>query len=206
MSSGDPDNALLLDSAERSRRRELSRAARILHDSVGQNLTAVGLQLDLLALDFPQLSGAISELRPKLEEAFSSVRGLAYDLNPDIVARTGLDGALEALARRCRCDYARNAIGALTNAQAAAFYRIAECALDNALSHAAGARVEMAVTAGPPASLTVRDHGPGFDPAAVSEGFGLRMIRHLARVNQLKLMVHSAPGQGTMIEILSTLE
>src|SRR5687767_5341126 len=191
----------LLDSAERDRYRELFRAATLLHDDVGQVLTAMGLQLDLLEMDHPEVSPSIAVLRPIVEAAFASVRALSADLQPDLVTRIGLPAALESLARRAPCQLSGRRVYQFTQAQAAALYRIAECAVDNALIHGGAANVVIHCSAGPPASLQIRDDGIGFDLASTQRGYGLLLMHHLAKANDLKISVHSERGKGTIIEI-----
>jgi signal transduction histidine kinase len=50
-------------------------------------------------------------------------------------------------------------------------------------------------------TLRVADDGRGFDPGARTAGFGLESMR--ARLAQVggALLVHSAPGQGTTIQV-----
>ena len=76
------------------------RVARVLHDSVGQNLSAAGLELGLLVHDFedraPELAARISELQTLLEKTLEQVREISR-LNPSAVDHAGLCFALEHL-------------------------------------------------------------------------------------------------------------
>lgn len=88
---------------------ESHRASRLLHDEVGQVLTAVGLQLDVLKLDFsdrvPEIADRVHEIQELVDGAVTQVRALSYDLNPAVVERAGLGRALDGLAGRYRGEF-----------------------------------------------------------------------------------------------------
>jgi signal transduction histidine kinase len=73
----------------------------VLHDQVGQILTAVGLQLGMLRTDVPELS----EIQVLLESAMAHVRGISRDLNPSAVERAGFRFALEHLVQDQRTHF-----------------------------------------------------------------------------------------------------
>ena len=82
--------------------------AGLLHDTVGQNLSALGLELGVLLLDFkdtPELAGRVSHLQVVLEETIDKVRELSR-LNSSMVDHSGLRFALEHLieTRRASSD------------------------------------------------------------------------------------------------------
>jgi len=64
--------------------------SRFLHDSVGQNLTALGLQLDLIRMDLeraaPEVGARVAEVQKVLGEMMGRhVREYSYELNPATV-------------------------------------------------------------------------------------------------------------------------
>ena len=83
---------------------ERNMLSKFLHDSVGQNLTALGLQLDLIRMDLettsPDVCARIGEMQKLLEEMMEDVREYSYELNPSTVERAGLRAALDRLAAR----------------------------------------------------------------------------------------------------------
>ena len=89
---------------------ERTMVSRFLHDSVGQNLTAFGLQLDLIRMDLeaasPEQCARIVEVQKLLEEMMEKVRGYSYELNPATVERAGLRTALDLLVARIRERFA----------------------------------------------------------------------------------------------------
>src|SRR5450432_1244050 len=73
---------------------ERSKVAKFLHDIIGQNLTALGLQLDLVRMDLETVSPAtcahVLEIQQLLGAMMEEVREFSYQLNPSIVERAGL--------------------------------------------------------------------------------------------------------------------
>jgi len=96
--------------------------------------------------------------------------------------------------------------------------RILSNLIRNALRHTpAGTRVELSVDPGPPVSITVRDNGPGipievqdriFEPGAlrdagfqVDSGLGLVFCKMASEAIGMKLLLESAPGEGTRFTV-----
>jgi len=136
--------ARMLVSAVHRRETEMTRISGVLHDHVSQVLSAAGLQLDLLRLDFqgrvPEIEQRTGEIQQLLESVIDQLRDLSYELNPSIVERTGLQTALDRLVGRIR-----EAGGSglrlhyesglrLPEPIATAFYKIAERTTDEALA------------------------------------------------------------------------
>ena len=89
---------------------ERNMVARFLHDVVGQNLTAFGLQLDLVRMDLeslqPETCARVAEMQKLLETMMEEVREYSYELNPSAVERAGLRAALDRLVARLHKRYA----------------------------------------------------------------------------------------------------
>jgi signal transduction histidine kinase len=132
--------ARMLVSAVDGRETDMSRISGVLHDHVSQVLSAAGLQLGLLRLDFqervPEIEQRTTEIQQLLESVIDQLRDLSYELNPSIVERTGLQTALDRLAGRIRKG---SKIGFKLHYElglrvpvpiATAFYKIAERAAD----------------------------------------------------------------------------
>jgi two-component system NarL family sensor kinase len=187
--------------------------SRFLHDSVGQNLTAFGLQLDLVKMDLeasaPEVCERVVEMQKVLEEMMESVREYSYELNPSTVERAGLRPALDRLATRIRERFSGtlrlnvDPSLKLDPTVAAALYQIAQEAVENAVQHSNCTMIE--VTAKPARAgnyLEVRDNGKGFDPADLQGGYrglGLLTMEHYAAQAGLDLTVVSNHGTGTTV-------
>ncbi len=198
----------------RERETERARVSRVLHDEVGQILSAVGLQFDVLRLELrdkvPDIAARTTEIQSILENAVEQVRRLSHQLCPEPVERAGLACALRKLAgRRQQLTPAHVLVecsGAtvLPGGVATALYRIAEQALDNAIRHSGARRIRISLrTNGSGTTLEVRDNGRGFDPARARrrpEGIGLMLMDSYADDFGLTLELASAPGRDTIVK------
>ena len=203
------------------REREQARLARVLHDRVSQVLSAVGLQLDVLRMDFREQAPGIvprtAEIQSMLESVIQELRGLSYELNPSIVERAGLAFALEKLVARYR-DRAPGPIRLAAERdlrigvqQGTVLNRIAEFALDNAVEHAGFRAAEVLFRQSHDrAILEVRDNGSGFNVQETEErsqgGLGLLLMRYYASQSGIRLVIHSAPGKGTIVKASCPVE
>jgi signal transduction histidine kinase len=211
----DPQQLLtrMLVSTINAREVESDRVSRTLHDEVGQVLSAVGLQLDVLRLDFqdqlPEIAPRTIEIQKMLEQAITEVRALSYDLNPAMVERVGLQNAFDRLIGRTRTRFS-GTIRFLFDPSVRvplevgnAWYKIAEHALENALKHSGASRIEVHVRSTAKATtLEIRDNGLGFsllDTKVHSGGLGLLLIEHYATQAGIENSILSGPGKGTVV-------
>jgi PAS domain S-box-containing protein len=200
-------------SALKAQEFERNTLSRFLHDSVGQNLTALGLQLDLARMDLetvsPETCVRLGEIQKVLETIMEQVREYSYHLNPSAVERAGLRSALDRLLTHLRVRFTG---GLRVNVDpslkidpkiASAFFHIAQEAAENAVQHASCSAIEIAVKstrAG--ATMEVRDNGKGFDPANIlggSRGLGLLSMEHYAAQAGLDLSITSDRKTGTTV-------
>jgi signal transduction histidine kinase len=194
---------------------ERKMAAKFLHDTVGQNLTALGLQLDLVRMDLdvvsPGACGRLSEIQTVLETIMEDVREYSYELNPSTVERAGLRSALDRLTGRIRERFTGSLrlnvdpSIKLDPKIAPALYQIAQEAIENAVKHSGCSAIEIAVKStrnGP--FLEVRDNGKGFDPAdqlSGCRGLGLLSMEHYAAQAGLDLLIVSNEERGTTVRV-----
>jgi len=192
---------------------ERNMASKFLHDSVGQNLTAFGLQLDLIRMDLEtdsaEICGRIVEIQKLLEGMMEEVREYSYELNPSAVERTGLRTALDRLAGRIRGRFAGslrlNVDPSLKIDKkiASAMYQISQEAVENAVQHSSCSAIEIAVKSSRTGTfLEVRVNGKGFDPAGLlggCRGLGLLSMEHYAAQAGLDLSIASNRETGTTV-------
>ena len=150
-----PALAQMLFAAINEHEAALGRVSRLLHDDVSQVLSAVGLQLDAMRMDFraeaPGIEERAAEIQNMLEQVIEQLRDISNELNPSVVERAGLQFALDRLAGKIR----KNFTGALRlhfdsaahvpTTIAKTFYKIAECAVDNALARPRCSMIEIQV-------------------------------------------------------------
>jgi PAS domain S-box-containing protein len=199
--------------ALRQQQFERNSISRFLHDVVGQNLTALGLQIDLVRMDVPESSpeplARLREVQKLLEQIMGQVRDYSYELNPSAVERAGLRAALDRMGARLR-DRITGTLRINVDPSlkidphtASALYHIAQEAVDNAVHHAGCSLIEIAVkSTRNGATLEVRDNGRGFDPSDLqngSRGLGLLSMEHHAAEAGLELEIQSSRATGTTV-------
>ncbi|MEO8369677.1 MAG: ATP-binding protein [Candidatus Solibacter sp.] len=192
---------------------ERAMVSKFLHDSVGQNLTALGLQLDLVRMDLepvaPALCQNVADIQKMLGDMMESVRDYSYELNPSTVERAGLRPALDRLASRLRQRFQGSLrINVdpslkLDPKMASALFQILQEAIENAVQHSGCSAIEIAVKSTRTTTvLEVRDNGRGFDPADVvsgRRGLGLLSMEHYAAQAGVELTIISTRESGTTV-------
>jgi two-component system NarL family sensor kinase len=194
---------------------ERNRLAREIHDTLAQNLTATGLQIEsaeaLLETDAPPekvraaLDRALSLTHSNLDEARRSV----LDLRAAPLEDRSLPEALKALMDRWETETGvstrfRSVNGSrpLPPGVEAALYRVCQEALNNVARHAAARHVSVRLVSTPEAViLIVEDDGSGFDPSRVPEDrHGIVGMRERVEMLDGVLHVNSSSDKGTRIE------
>ena len=197
--------------AEEAERRRL---ARELHDRVGQSLSALNINLDIISRESHALTPA---LRQRLDDSLGlvdntlqSIENVMAELRPPLLDEYGLGAALgwhaEEFSRRTGVKVAvadRDPAGS-KNARpeaAVALFRIAQEALNNVLKHAKATNVRLEVSAtDEELILDVQDDGQGFDAATARRGrWGMTTMRERAEAAGGQLHIASSPGEGTRI-------
>jgi PAS domain S-box-containing protein len=196
--------------AEEAERR---RIARELHDRVGQSLSALNINLDIVLGKLegpPELRVRLLDSVGLVERTLESIEGVMAELRPPLLDEYGLAAALgwyaEDFSRRTGIqvavsDAAGEAGSKAPAAAAVSLFRIAQEALNNVLkhAHAKSAQIELSASSGH-LVLAVRDDGAGFDPAAAPRGrWGMGTMRERAEAAGGGLEVQSAPGAGTVV-------
>jgi PAS domain S-box-containing protein len=206
----------LLRQIVRAQEDERRRIARDIHDQLGQQMTA--LRLNLAALD--QGCSHDEELRRKLaqtkniaERLDADVDFLAWELRPAALDDIGLAEALgkfvrewskhsgiEAEFHTTGMDKERLSPETETN-----LYRITQEALNNTMKYARASRVDVLLERRDhQVVLIVEDDGVGFDPKKMAsqngeKGMGLIGMRERAMLVGGTLEIESKPKEGTTI-------
>jgi two-component system NarL family sensor kinase len=198
---------------------ERQRLGRELHTGVGQTLTAMRLQLDLISRHCPDppeaARAALERLSVLTRDAAEQVRGISRRLHPPEWQRLTLEEAARQLWELSGIPQSLQAslrIEALPQQPAlpvkVLVYRALQEALSNVSRHSRASRVEAVLKiCDNRLWLTVQDNGAGFDlaalemaPASLASGIGLRSLRELAASLDAKLAVESGPN-GTKLAL-----
>jgi signal transduction histidine kinase len=207
-SAPQPALAQMLFAAMNEHEAVLSRVSRLLHDDVSQVLSAVGLQLDAMRMDFrdqaPGVDGRATEIQELLEQAIEQLRDITNELNPSIVERAGLQFALDRLIGKVRAGFPGtlrlhfDASLRVPTILAKAFYKITDCALDLARATPGCSLIDVHVKrAQGEYVLEIWDNAPVSDPA--SAPLGQLLMDYYASKNHVTLSTERVPGQGSTI-------
>ncbi len=186
-----------------------------LHDRVGQNLTALNINLQILKDQLPSSGpgqARIDDCLSLVSETIGTMRDVMADLRPPALDDYGLLPALrwygEQFSRRTAIELdfqADEAFPRLPRTAENGLFRIAQEALTNLVKHSGARRaiIELSL-AGHVATLAIRDQGQGFqqpgpDTAPEPAGWGLITMAERADAIGARLEICSAPGQGTSV-------
>jgi len=200
---------------ETVREEERTRAAREIHDELGQALTAIKLDLTALLRDLPPDQGPAAQRRQSilklLEQAMRSTRRIATELRPAVLDDLGLAAAVEWAAEdfqartgiKCQASLPEGAI-ALDSERATALFRILQESLTNVARHASASQVTVRLGKGNGGFLLeVHDNGRGFDEKLFStaNSLGILGMRERALLLGGELTIDAAPGEGTTVRV-----
>lgn len=203
------------------REEEKTRIARELHDDLGQQLTALKMDLSVVEqqLRVPDRAqpdaGTLSHLqgmRRLIDATVASVRRIAADLRPVMLDDLGLVPAIEWLANdftnRYGIDVERHIeTGGLTftSAGATTLFRIVQEALTNVARHADATRVALRLDIEDGfCVLRVADNGRGAAPGGTvheDKSFGLIGIRERAHMLGGTVTIDTALARGFSITV-----
>jgi PAS domain S-box-containing protein len=202
--------------SQTAREEEKSRISRELHDELGQNLTALKMDLSWLqshtSNDLAARNERILAMQKVLDSTVVATRRIAADLRPLMLDDLGLKAALEWLtqdfSRRlsvpCSLHVDENVSDFDTSIQSALYRAVQEC-LTNIARHAQATQVDIRLSTGETTvNLQVIDNGVGMGEEARSKrgSFGLIGMRERIYVLGGKVAIDSRLGEGTKISIV----
>jgi len=187
---------------------ERKRLARELHDDIGQRISLLAVELDLLTVeqDCPNsVRDKLNQALGELKELASDVHNLSHRLHSSKLQHLGLPIALKEVCRHMATQHhididlnADDASSALPEDVSLCFYRVAQEALNNAVKHSHSKRVEVRLENDESrVRLQVRDFGVGFDPSAQVQGLGLAAMQERLNLVGGTLAIRSLAGSGT---------
>lgn len=196
------------------REEEKARLARELHDELAQALTALKMDAlwvrDHAGMRPASVAAKLTEMVEMIDRTVAATRRMASDLRPLLLDDLGLVPAIDWLAssfsQRCgiACSLSVNEQLELGEPYATAVFRIVQESLNNIAKHAAASQVAITLEKTLNAvKLVVQDDGCGFFPGAVRkpQSLGLPGLRERALLLGGGVVIDSAPGKGTRVEV-----
>ena len=190
---------------------ERERIARDLHDSIIQDLFAVGLSIQAQANQMDPVHADVRERLDaaveKLDETITALRRFIFDLRPPVWARPSLRQQLADLVGQLSGPYEARVMldfscppDLLPTHLGDELLAVVKEALSNALRHSGAADIDVRVDAGEDrVVVTVADDGGGFDPGRAHRGMGLANMAGRVEAAGGSFRVDSAPGKGTVV-------
>jgi signal transduction histidine kinase len=213
-SSAQEIHSLSLD-ASAAREQEKSRIARELHDELGQQLTALKLDVgwlrDHMGTATPDVTGKLESMQGLLDATMASVRRISSDLRPLMLDDLGLTAAAEWLVSNfrtrsgvaCELNLGKGDLE-IADPYATTVFRVLQEGLTNVAKHARATRVEVTLDRDAEGvTLAVADNGRGFalDAPRARTSFGLIGLRERTYLVSGELTIDSAPGRGTRVKL-----
>jgi PAS domain S-box-containing protein len=200
-----------------AREDEKTRIARELHDELGQQLTALKMDLEWargrLPADAAEVSDKLARMNSTLDRTVTATRRISADLRPLMLDDLGLAEAAEWLAKDFEqrsgivCELALedpDALSSLEDATGTALYRMLQESLTNVARHAKATHVEVALgVAGGEVTLTIEDDGRGITDGdrRKTGSFGLKGLRERAHYLGGTVEIGPAKDVGTRVAV-----
>jgi signal transduction histidine kinase len=197
---------------------ERRKFSRELHDSLGQYLAGVKMNLEMFATR--RQDNLLAEAMRLLDEAMAETRTISHLLHPPLLDEAGFSSAaqwyLEGFAQRSgikvKIDLPNN-VGRVPKPVALCLFRVLQESLTNIHRHSGSARADVALTLlTDQVTLQVRDYGKGIAPELLSSfrtkgtnsGVGLAGMRE--RIRELGGQFDIQPGApGALISVIMPL-
>ncbi len=188
---------------------ERRHVARELHDHIGQELTALKLNLDRASVSGDASAGILQEARGRVDHLVKLVREMSLDLRPTMLDDLGLVPALHWHFDRffgtsgVRVNFKHTGVTERRFAPdiETAAYRVVQEALTNVVRHSGAKEVTVRLwTSHNSLAVQVEDPGVGFEPEkALTAGIsaGLAGMRERAALLGGRVRIESSPGSGT---------
>ncbi|NVJ45784.1 MAG: sensor histidine kinase [Cytophagia bacterium] len=167
-----------------SQEKERNRFARDLHDGFGQLISVLKLNLDQLskfsAKDGDKRMEVFKNGESVINEMYSELRNICFDLMPQTLVKRGLTPALKELGAKLsstdqlNCEVLIfNNSPRLKELYEISLFRITQEWVNNILKYAEADNITIQLLKDPEElTLTVEDNGNGFDPRTFYEGAG----------------------------------
>jgi PAS domain S-box-containing protein len=190
---------------------ERHRISQDLHDEIGQQMTALLLELhsvqSALGKDHALFANNIESAIRNLEAIMKGLRQVFYQLYPPSLHNNAL---IEVLNAHCSSFTRSTGIyidlscpddfPALSNIYEVTLYRFVQEGLTNAAKHGKASSVWINLDAsGDEINISLEDDGLGFDPMSLLPGLGIKGIQERFMMLKGSFEIESSPGKGTKI-------
>ena len=198
----------LLNAVFETQESERKRLAEDLHDSVGQVLSAIKLNLHRLDKNVVNESNQplLADTRRLADECIVEIRNIIHNVLPPVLTDYGLIEAVEGLCLKVeqttnvKVEFVKglDKTGVLPEVELA-FYRIAQELFGNAIKHAEASSIHVTLTEDNGwLVMEFKDNGKGFDLENVKHGFGLKNLESRVQLINGDINIYTKPLNGTI--------
>jgi PAS domain S-box-containing protein len=196
------------------REREKAALAREIHDTIGQSLTSIKIEVALLQrklkkADLETAETSLDEIVRSLDQTIQSVKSFATELRPGVLDKFGLAAAIDwqctEFSRRmkivCDCRLPAEELD-LAPELSTALFRILQEALTNVAQHSQAKAVSVDLRVDDSkVVLSIRDDGRGISADEIQSPTSLGLLGMRERVKFLggSFSISGKPGQGTLV-------
>ncbi|AYL97967.1 sensor histidine kinase [Mucilaginibacter celer] len=198
----------LMNAVFETQESERKRLAEDLHDSVGQVLSAIKLNLHRLDKNCVNevSQPLLMDTRKLADECIQEIRNIIQNVLPPILTDYGLLAAIEALCAKVeqnthiKVKFTKNiADKRFPHEIELALYRIAQELFGNAIKHSEATIINLTISmdAGY-LVMEFKDNGKGFDMTDVKHGFGLKNLQSRVQLINGELNTYSKAQSGAI--------
>ncbi len=204
------------------REKESQRIAREIHDELGQQLTALKMDLSWLSkrvvlsdVGGKRYSEKLRSMSDLIDSTIQTVQKISSELRPGLLDDLGLFPALEWLVQdfqsrtkiKCSARFDCEELKLLPDISTAIF-RISQEGLTNVARHSKADRVAITLKEKDDnLELRIRDNGKGIDEKKIfaPTSLGLMGMRERVRPFKGELSIHGVPDKGTTLKVVLPL-
>jgi signal transduction histidine kinase len=201
----------LLNAVFETQESERKRLAEDLHDSVGQVLSAIKLNLHRLdkVIDTEGPKSLLADTRQLTDECIQEIRNIIHNVLPPVLTDFGLIDALQALCDKLgqntdiKITFTKNlADERFPSEIELTLYRMAQELFGNAVKHSRATAIQLLITKEDGwLVISFSDNGIGFDMDNVTHGFGIKNLQSRAQLINGKIHTYTKPQAGTLTTI-----
>ncbi len=194
--------------------RERKRIAGDLHDGLGQLMSTVKMNTEILVERYVVKNAASQNLSEKtmslIDESCREVRSIAHQMMPNVLVKSGLVFALRDLVNNINSDKLKASvyISGIENRLAphieTVLYRVVQESINNVIKHAHASVLDISLRGEEKEiTVTIEDNGKGFNMADREKTMGIGLKNMASRIEFLKgaVDISSALGKGTLVAI-----
>jgi len=179
-----------------------------LHDNVGQLLSVVNMQLNILSDKIPvEFQNELIESKKLVATTVNEVRTLSKTLNTDVVLKNGLVASLELeLERFKRLNFLKvnytmgGEITDIIKSDEIIIFRTLQEFLSNVIRHAGAENLFVNLSFNSETlDVEIRDDGIGFDTEKVVTSNGMQTMKSRAELIKADFLITSKIGEGTKL-------